>query len=89
MYSFEYFFPGRVITVSSHCARTTLPGLALYSSTKAALRAWSDGLRLELAKYGVAVVQFVPGNQISPLPPRVAFKIRLTLNKKVNSQIWF
>ena len=53
---------GRVITVTSHCALATLPGLSVYGATKAALQAWSDGLRVEMRKYGVGVVTFVPGS---------------------------
>lgn len=40
-----------------------LPGLATYAATKAALRFWSDALRVEMKKYGVEVVNFIPGSQ--------------------------
>ncbi|XP_030763410.1 retinol dehydrogenase 7 [Sitophilus oryzae] len=53
---------GRIITVSSHCAQANLPGLAVYGATKAGLSSWSDGLRVELSKYGVDVVTFIPGS---------------------------
>ncbi|XP_066996327.1 estradiol 17-beta-dehydrogenase 2 [Anabrus simplex] len=53
---------GRIITVTSHCAKEALPGLATYGGTKAALKAWSDGLRVELAKYGVSVITVIPGS---------------------------
>ncbi|CAH1955461.1 unnamed protein product [Acanthoscelides obtectus] len=53
---------GRVITVTSHCSEATLPGLAVYGATKAALTAWSDGLRVEMRKYGVQVLTFIPGS---------------------------
>jgi short-subunit dehydrogenase len=52
---------GRIITISSHCALETLPGLAVYGATKTALRAWSDGLRVELAKFKMHVVTLIPG----------------------------
>lgn len=57
-----FFVLGRIITVTSHCAQATLPGLAVYGATKAGLSAWSDGLRVELGKYGVKVITFIPGS---------------------------
>lgn len=48
--------------MTSHCAQATLPGLAVYGATKTALAAWSDGIRVELGKYGVHVVTFIPGS---------------------------
>ncbi|XP_046401754.1 D-beta-hydroxybutyrate dehydrogenase, mitochondrial [Ischnura elegans] len=53
---------GRIITVSSHCAQATLPGLAVYGATKAGIEAWSDGLRMELQKYGINVITVLPGS---------------------------
>ncbi|XP_011503938.1 PREDICTED: estradiol 17-beta-dehydrogenase 2 [Ceratosolen solmsi marchali] len=54
----------RIINVTSHCAFAPLPGLAVYGATKAALEAWSTSLRLEVNKYGVSVVSFIPGSFI-------------------------
>ncbi|XP_050315712.1 D-beta-hydroxybutyrate dehydrogenase, mitochondrial [Anthonomus grandis grandis] len=56
---------GRVVTVSSHCALANLPGLSVYGATKAALNSWNDGLRVEMAKYGVQVVTFIPGSFVA------------------------
>ncbi|XP_066146916.1 D-beta-hydroxybutyrate dehydrogenase, mitochondrial [Euwallacea fornicatus] len=53
---------GRIITVSSHCALANLPGISVYGATKAALSSWTDGLRVEMAKYGVQVISFIPGS---------------------------
>lgn len=50
-----------MINVSSHCATLPLPGLAVYAASKAGLQAWSDALRVEWAKYGIAVISLVPG----------------------------
>ncbi|ENN70633.1 hypothetical protein YQE_00679, partial [Dendroctonus ponderosae] len=62
----EHYFsknPGytRLVTISSHCALANLPGLTVYGATKAALMSWNDGIRIEMAKYGVQVVTFIPG----------------------------
>ncbi|XP_011883931.1 PREDICTED: D-beta-hydroxybutyrate dehydrogenase, mitochondrial, partial [Vollenhovia emeryi] len=50
----------RIIVVSSHCAAESLPGISIYGATKAALHAWTTALRVEVGKYGVEVVSFVP-----------------------------
>lgn len=52
----------RIINVTSHCGLQSLPGIAAYGSSKAGLRFWNDALRVEMAKYGVKVVNFVPGS---------------------------
>lgn len=51
----------RIVVVSSHCASEPLPGVAAYSATKAAINAWATAIRVELKKYGIDVVTFVPG----------------------------
>lgn len=69
----------RVVNVASHCALAPLPGLSVYGASKAALLAWADSLRVELGKYGVDVVSFIPGKYSlvlhsvcnSYLPPRL------------------
>ncbi|EGI67711.1 D-beta-hydroxybutyrate dehydrogenase, mitochondrial [Acromyrmex echinatior] len=50
----------RIITISSHCANESLPGISIYGATKAALLAWTTSLRVEVRKYGVEVVSFIP-----------------------------
>jgi len=52
----------RIINVTSHCGLRSLPGLPIYSASKAGLKAFNDGLRLDMNKYGVDVVNFIPGS---------------------------
>jgi short-subunit dehydrogenase len=53
--------PGRVINISSVSAYTTYPFLAPYAASKHALESISDGMRRELALYGIDVVVMVLG----------------------------
>ncbi|XP_067204626.1 retinol dehydrogenase 7 [Linepithema humile] len=55
----------RIIIVSSHCAQEPLPGISVYGASKAAEYAWATSLRVELGKYGVKVVCFIPGGFVS------------------------
>lgn len=52
----------RIINVTSHCGLQALPGLPIYCATKAGLASFTDALRLDMKKYGVDVINFVPGS---------------------------
>jgi short-subunit dehydrogenase len=52
---------GRIINISSVAGKVSRPFAAIYSATKFALEAISDGLRLELAPFGIKVVLIEPG----------------------------
>ncbi|GIY27040.1 hypothetical protein CDAR_504151 [Caerostris darwini] len=51
---------GRVINVASAAGRLMMPGFVTYSTSKQAVIAFSDGLRLEMQKFGVSVVTIEP-----------------------------
>lgn len=38
--------------------------MSTYAATKAGLKYWNDALRVEMNKYGVQVVNFIPGSQV-------------------------
>lgn len=59
---------GRVVNVVSHCTECPLPALAVYTASKAGLMSLSDGMRPELAKYGVDVVMVNPGDHPRATP---------------------
>lgn len=66
----KYFLPmcrkynARVIVVTSHCSLQSLPGLASYAASKGGLKFFIDALRVEMKKYQVDVVNFIPGSFI-------------------------
>lgn len=52
---------GRIVNVSSVGGRITLPLFGVYNSTKYAVESLSDGLRMELAPFGIQVSLIEPG----------------------------
>ncbi|WP_344020994.1 SDR family NAD(P)-dependent oxidoreductase [Streptomyces luteireticuli] len=51
---------GHIVNIASVCALRPLPGLALYSATKAAVRALSHALRREVSGHGIGVSAVLP-----------------------------
>ncbi len=52
---------GRVINVSSIAGRLSAPTMAAYSASKFAVEGLSEGLRFELADFGISVILIEPG----------------------------
>ncbi len=52
---------GVVVNVSSIAGRVPLPWMTLYSASKYALGAWTDGLRMELKSRGIHTMTVCPG----------------------------
>lgn len=59
---------GRLVNMISFCTECPLPTLSLYTASKAALLSLSDGMRMELKKYGVDVILFNPGDYPDKTP---------------------
>jgi len=58
---------GRVVNVGSIGGRMSSPFITPYNASKFAMRAWTDGLRMEVAPHGVAVTLIEPGSIDTPL----------------------
>ena len=58
---------GRIINISSIAGMITSPFTALYSASKYALEAISDGLRRELFIYNIEVIDILPGPIDTPI----------------------
>lgn len=54
-------YKGRIINVTSHCSLQSLPSLSVYAASKVGLKFWADSLRMEMKKYGVHIIDFIPG----------------------------
>jgi NADP-dependent 3-hydroxy acid dehydrogenase YdfG len=69
LYGYAAFFPqmkenkgGHIVNISSVAGKKVMPGGAVYCATKFAVRALSEGLRMELApKYNIKVTSIEPG----------------------------
>lgn len=77
----------RVINVTSHCGLQSLPGLPIYSATKAGLVAFTEALRLDMEKYDVDVVNFIPGSfvlssNIAANQTKLADEMRASFNSE-------
>lgn len=51
---------GMIVNISSGLSKRALPFLSAYSSTKSMVDALSDGMRLELRRHGVKVLNYCP-----------------------------
>ena len=68
VYGCKFFLPfmkeeeeAHIINISSLAGLTGIPGLGVYSATKAAVRSWTESLSEELRGTGVAVSSIHPG----------------------------
>ena len=59
---------GHVINVSSIAGHKVGPGSAVYAATKHAVRAFSEGLRQEMASQNIRVTIISPGAVATELP---------------------
>lgn len=59
---------GQIINVSSVAGHRISPGSAVYSATKFAVRALTEGLRLEVKPYNIRTTVISPGAVFSELP---------------------
>lgn len=61
------FEPGKIINMSSVASKRAMPFMTPYSSSKAAVDSFTEGLRRELLIYGIDVVTINPGPIETPI----------------------
>ena len=59
---------GRLVNMISFCTQCPLPTLSVYCASKAGLKMLSDGMRMEMKKFGVDVILFNPGDYPNETP---------------------
>lgn len=64
---------GTIVNISSVAGRIPLPFMAGYCATKFALNAFSDSVRMELAREGIRVVIVCPGRVRTPFHDRAYY----------------
>jgi short-subunit dehydrogenase len=75
---------GRIITVTSLGGKVPAPHLLPYAAAKHAAVGFSEGLHVELAKYGISVTTAVPGLMRTGSPDNALFK-----GNKTAEHAWF
>jgi NAD(P)-dependent dehydrogenase (short-subunit alcohol dehydrogenase family) len=78
---------GRIINVSSVSGLDSAPFLAPYASSKFALEAFSDSLRVELAIWKIKVILIEPGDVATPLFEKYNQEL-LSYNQKLPQRAW-
>jgi NAD(P)-dependent dehydrogenase (short-subunit alcohol dehydrogenase family) len=65
---------GRIVNITSIGGKVAVPHLLPYDAAKFAVVGFSEGLRAELAREGIAVTTIVPGLMRTGSPPNALFK---------------
>ncbi len=78
---------GRIINISSVSGLDSAPFLAPYASSKFALEAFSDSLRVELAIWRIKVVLIEPGDVATPMLEKLNQEL-ITYNQNLPERAW-
>jgi len=74
---------GKVVFISSLASLFSMPSSKIYSSSKRALNAYSEGIRYKYSKYGIKVVNILPGFIRSELTDKNEFNMPFILDTDV------
>ena len=71
---------GKIVFISSLASLITMPTSKAYSSTKRAVNAYAEGIRYKYNKYGIKVVNILPGFIVSEMTDKNNFKMPFLLS---------
>lgn len=69
------FIPGKIINMSSIASKRAMPFMTPYSSSKAAVDSFTEGLRRELLIYGIDAITLNPGPIATPIWEKIDPKV--------------
>ena len=73
---------GKVVFISSLASLFSMPSSKVYSSSKRALNAYAEGIRYKYNKYGIKVINILPGFIKSELTDKNEFNMPFILETK-------
>ena len=74
---------GKIVFISSLASLFSMPSSKVYSSSKRALNAYAEGVRYKYNKYGIKVINILPGFIKSELTDKNEFDMPMILDTKV------
>ncbi|MDF1877039.1 SDR family NAD(P)-dependent oxidoreductase [Sulfurimonas sp. SAG-AH-194-L11] len=74
---------GKIVFISSLASLFSMPSSKIYSSSKRALNAYAEGIRYKYNKYGIKVVNILPGFIKSELTDKNEFNMPFLLDTEV------
>jgi len=74
---------GKIVFISSLASLFTMPSSKIYSSSKRALNAYAEGIRYKYNRYGIKVINILPGFIKSELTDKNEFNMPFLLETKV------
>jgi len=70
---------GKIVFISSISSLFSMPSAKIYSSSKRALNAYAEGIRYKYNRYGIKVINILPGFIKSPLTDKNEFAMPFIL----------
>ena len=74
---------GKIVFISSLASLFSMPSSKVYSSSKRALNAYAEGIRYKYNKYGIKVINILPGFIKSELTDKNDFNMPFILDTEV------
>lgn len=78
---------GKIVFISSLASLISMPTSVAYSSSKRAMNAYAEGIRYKYKKYGIKVINILPGFIKSEMTDKNSFKMPFLLETDAGAKI--